>query len=67
MLEHMNTIGKCVGGVVGQHLALGLEDYLATIYLLIYVVYGYTAFAIAIGKNSLMYVMTVHTGTAMQG
>ena len=65
MFEHMYAVGKRVGGIVGAHFTTGLEDDFTAINLLIDIVYGNTALGVTGGKNSLVYMMTIHARTSV--
>ena len=67
MLQHVDAIGKGVGGIVGANFAMRLEDDFATIYLLIHIVNGDTTLAIAGSEYGLVNVVTIHARTAMAG
>ena len=67
MLEHVYAVGKGVGGVVGANFAPCLKDDLATVNLLVDIVDANTTLGVAGSKYRLVYVVSVHAGSAMLG
>ena len=57
--------GKVVGGVCREHRAFGLKDDSALVVVIIDIMNGDAAFLFAGCNNGLVYMVTVHTFTAV--
>ena len=67
MLEHVNAVGKGVGGVVGANFATSLEDDFATVNLLVDIVNGNATLAVAGCEYGFVNVVSVHAWASVTG